>query len=539
MKDFNILLVEDDETDAMLIQRALERGGVIADFSVVQSRQEYLQALDKPNLDLVISDSSIPSLGPLDALSLVGKRHPDASFIVLSGAINPRVAQNIREAGAIACLEKNDLSKLIPIVHRTRERKVLPKLSPQELASCGQQLIVAKFAAQRLVQAVKELSAARDLPTIQAIVRRAARELNGADGATFVLRDNEQCYYADEDAIAPLWKGQRFPLSACISGWAMLNRKAAVVADIEHDDRIPLDAYRPTFVRSLVMVPIRTEAPIGAIGNYWAAKHEATQDEIGVIQALADATSIALENVQVYQELEQRVAVRTAELRDLNAALEEFSYFVSHDLRAPLRHIHAFSDILKEETEGTLSLEANGALHLIKTSANNMGALLDGLLTLAKSGKQLLLTAETDMNELVASVIQQIGESVTHSTQFKVAQLPAGKADRLLLQQVWLNLIGNAVKYSGSVTNSIVEIGCTSNADNVPCYFVRDNGVGFDMNDTSQLFTAFRRLESGRGFSGTGVGLAIVHRIINRHGGRIWAESSRGQGATFFFTLPN
>jgi light-regulated signal transduction histidine kinase (bacteriophytochrome) len=354
-----------------------------------------------------------------------------------------------------------------------------------------------------------------------------------------VLRDNEQCYYADEDAIAPLWKGQRFPLSACISGWAMLNRKAAVVEDIEHDARIPLDAYRPTFVRSLVMVPIRTEAPIGAIGNYWATRHTATQEEVGVIQALADATSIALENVQVYQELEQRVASRTAELRDMNAALEEFSYFVSHDLRAPLRHIHAFSDILKDETEGALSLEASGALNLIKTSASNMGALLDGLLTLAKSGKQSLATAEIDVNELVASVIRQIGDSVTHSTQFKVGQLPAAKADKLLLQQVWLNLIGNAVKYSGGVTNSIVEIGCTTNTDNKSCYFVRDNGVGFDMNDTSQLFTAFRRLESGRGFSGTGVGLAIVHRIINRHGGRIWAESSRGQGATFFFTLPN
>jgi len=534
MTQFNIILIEDDATDAMLIQRALERGGVAADFSVAQSRQEYVQALDRPNLDLIISDSSVPSLPPMDALSLAGAQHPEASFIVLSGVINHRMAQSIREAGALACLEKNDLSKLVPIVHRTLERKILPQLSPQELKSSGHQLVSEKFAAQRLVQAVKDLSAARDVPTIQAIVRRAARELNGADGATFVLRDKEQCYYADEDAIAPLWKGQRFPLTACISGWAMLNRRPAVVPDIEKDDRIPLDAYLPTFVRSLVMVPIRTETPIGAIGNYWATHHQATPGEVAAIQALADATSIALENVQIHQELEQRVAARTAELKDLNAALEEFSYFVSHDLRAPLRHIHAFSDILKEETEGTLSLEANGALNLIKTAANNMGALLDGLLTLAKSGKQSLVTTTIDMNALVAEVVQQIDASITHSATIKIGNLPAANGDKVLLQQVWLNLIGNAVKYSSGVGISQVEIGCTGN-----CYFVRDNGVGFDMSDAAQLFTAFRRLESGRGFSGSGVGLAIVHRIISRHGGRIWAQSARGQGATFFFTLPD
>ena len=127
-----------------------------------------------------------------------------------------------------------------------------------------------------LVDVVQRLAMARDLPAIQAIVRTAARRLTGADGATFVLRDGERCHYADEDAIAPLWKGQRFPLSACISGWAMLNRQPAVIEDIYADDRIPHDAYRPTFVKSLAMVPIRTLDPVGAIGNYWAEKHRPT-----------------------------------------------------------------------------------------------------------------------------------------------------------------------------------------------------------------------------------------------------------------------
>ncbi len=173
-----------------------------------------------------------------------------------------------------------------------------------------------------LVEVVQRLSLARDLPTVQEIVRHAARHLTGADGATFVLKDGDRCFYADEDAIAPLWKGQRFPMSACISGWSMLNRRPAVIEDIYADDRIPHDAYRPTFVKSLVMVPIRTLDPIGAIGNYWATPHRPTEAEVKLLGALADTTAVALENVRVFTELEDRVRARTAELEETNRRLE-------------------------------------------------------------------------------------------------------------------------------------------------------------------------------------------------------------------------
>ena len=158
---------------------------------------------------------------------------------------------------------------------------------------------------EELVDAVQALSLARSLPEIQRIVRSAARRLTGADGATFVLRDGTRCFYADEDAISPLWKGERFPMSSCISGWAMTHRRPAVIADIYTDDRIPHDAYRRTFVKSVAMVPIRTAEPIGAIGNYWAEQHEPTGREVALLQALADSTAVAMENVQVYEELER------------------------------------------------------------------------------------------------------------------------------------------------------------------------------------------------------------------------------------------
>jgi diguanylate cyclase (GGDEF)-like protein len=178
---------------------------------------------------------------------------------------------------------------------------------------------------ERLLGAVQELSMARELSQVQQIVRTTARELAGSDGSTFVLRDAGQCYYADEDAIEPLWKGSRFPLEACISGWSMLNRQTAVIEDIYADDRIPHAAYRPTFVKSLAMVPIRSLDPIGAIGNYWADGHVASDDEIRLLQALADATSVAMENIAVYAELEQRVADRTAELELANAEIRVLS----------------------------------------------------------------------------------------------------------------------------------------------------------------------------------------------------------------------
>ena len=162
---------------------------------------------------------------------------------------------------------------------------------------------------KRLLQAVQELSLATRLAEVQAIVRTAARDLAACDGATFVLRDGDQCYYADEDAIEPLWKGKRFPMETCISGWTMLHCEHAVIPDIYVDDRIPHDAYRPTFVRSLVMTPIRTMAPIGAIGAYWSQRHDATTEEISLLRALADATSLALEKVSIHIELEQEVAL--------------------------------------------------------------------------------------------------------------------------------------------------------------------------------------------------------------------------------------
>ncbi|MBI2373717.1 MAG: GAF domain-containing protein [Deltaproteobacteria bacterium] len=178
-----------------------------------------------------------------------------------------------------------------------------------------QNLVTFSRRLERLATVVQDLSQARSLDAIVEVVRHTGRSLVGADGATFILREGDQCHYVDEDAIAPLWRGRRFPISACVSGWTMLNREAAVIADISKDPRVPQDAYRETFVRSLVIVPIRRESPIGAIGAYWQKPYAASPEDVRILQALADATSVAMDNVRVLRELEEGKA-RTRTIYD-------------------------------------------------------------------------------------------------------------------------------------------------------------------------------------------------------------------------------
>jgi len=169
-----------------------------------------------------------------------------------------------------------------------------------------------------LVETIEELSATRTIDEVAAVVRSSARRISGADGVAFVLRDNDCCWYLDEDAIGPLWKGKRFPLTACISGWAMLNRQTVVIPDIYKDDRIPHDAYRPTFVKSLVMTPVRTRDPIAALGAYWAKEHTPPPEIVAKLQVMARATAAALESGRLHASLNKELERRTFLMRELD-----------------------------------------------------------------------------------------------------------------------------------------------------------------------------------------------------------------------------
>ncbi|WP_434425375.1 sensor histidine kinase [Nannocystis pusilla] len=391
-----------------------------------------------------------------------------------------------------------------------------------------------------LIAVVQELSLARSLNEVTAIVRHAARALVGADGATFVLRDCGQCFYADEEAISPLWKGKRFPMKVCASGWVMQHAQHLVIEDVFVDPRIPGDAYRPTFVKSMAMVPIRKACPIGAIGTYWARHRVAGEDEVRLLQALADSTSIALENVELYNDLERRVRERTAQLEALNDELGAFAYAVSHDLRAPLRAIAGFSRALDESCGAQLDARGRDCLDRVRRGAARMDRMIDDMLDLSRvgGGADSPRRQSVDVSELARSVAAELQAGhTTHRVRVVVQDGLVAVADAGLVRLLLQNLLGNAFKFTRPSAEPRVEVGAEISPAGELVYHVRDNGVGFDASRSEELFGPFRRLHSASEFPGDGIGLATVQRIVRRHRGRIWAESAPGSGATFFWTL--
>lgn len=392
--------------------------------------------------------------------------------------------------------------------------------------------------AARLVLAVQDLSHARTVEEVREIVRHAARELTHADGATFVLREDDRCHYVDEDAIAPLWKGQRFPMEACVSGWAMRHGQSVVIADVFDDPRVPVDAYRRTFVKSLVMVPIRATEPIGAIGNYWSQPHHATVEEVQVLEALAATTAVAMENVRVYAELEQRVRDRTRQLEQANEELQSFAASVSHDLRAPLAVIGGYADLLKLTSASALDPKARGFLQQIPTQVARMSALIDDLLRLARIRETELHVAPVDLAGLARDIVRELRErEPARVVDFEAHSTAPVTGDAPLLRIALENLVANAWKYTRHSAAPRIEFGELPPSGGQRVFFVRDNGAGFDIGDAARLFTPFCRLHSAAEYAGTGVGLTIVARIFDKHGGRVWADAKPGEGAVFYFTL--
>jgi signal transduction histidine kinase len=259
-------------------------------------------------------------------------------------------------------------------------------------------------------------------------------------------------------------------------------------------------------------------------------------DEIG---RLADAFNTMAEKVETARtDLERRVELRTSELRAANRELEAFSYSVSHDLRAPLRAIAGFVQILEEDYGATLDPGARRHLERVKVNAERMGRLIDDLLAFSQIGRATMLRQHVDMTAMATSAATEAIAASGRDIALTVEPLPPCHGEPALLNQVFVNLVSNAVKFTAKVPAPAITIGATT-ADGETVYYVRDNGVGFDNRHADKLFGVFQRLHRADEFEGTGVGLAIVHRVVTRHGGRVWAEGTLNGGASFYFTLPN
>lgn len=397
----------------------------------------------------------------------------------------------------------------------------------------------------RLVTAVLELSMARDLPTIISIVRSAARELTGADGASFVLREDNLVYYADEDAIGPLWKGRKFPMETCISGWTMINRQHAAIEDVFQDHRIPHDAYRPTFVKSLAMMPVRKNSPVAAIGNYWAKPHMPTDDEIQLLQALADSTSIALENVHLSIENQKALAQARQSASELSRQLElrdEFISVAAHELRTPLTPINVqsqFMQLLVQRGEFQDHARAQELQRFAEISRRQLRQLTDRVESMLDVSRIQLgqfhvhRLGGVDLNKIVEDAIQdcyQPGVELSFNSSVTVK----GIWDASRISQAVRHVLRNAVKYG---QNKPILITLTANLDTATLS-IKDQGIGIAAEDQARIFDRFERASSYKNFGGLGLGLFITRRIIREHGGNIEVHSEAGRGTTTVIKLP-
>jgi PAS domain S-box-containing protein len=263
----------------------------------------------------------------------------------------------------------------------------------------------------------------------------------------------------------------------------------------------------------------------------------------GMILYVSDITK----EVEYTEELENEIEARTQQIRkqaenleQVNKELESFSYSISHDLRAPLRSINGFSDIILEDYSGQLDEEGKRLMAVVKESAVTMGQLIDDMLEFSRLGKKKLQKSEINMTKLFENVCEvETGTYSNKQIDLNINTLPNAMGDVALIKQVVVNLVSNAFKYSSKEDKIVINIGFDQIEENEVTYFVKDNGTGFKMEYHDKLFGVFHRLHSKNEFEGTGVGLAIVKRIINKHGGKIWAESEEGKGSTFFFSMPN
>ena len=238
------------------------------------------------------------------------------------------------------------------------------------------------------------------------------------------------------------------------------------------------------------------------------------------------------------EELEQKVIDRTAQLEASVKELQDFTYSVSHDLRAPLRHINSFAELLNESLSGSLDENGQRYLHVISDSAKQIGVLMDDLLEFVRIGRAEMSKTKVNLNQLVEEAINTLeAETKGRDIVWKVDQLPEVYGDPAMLRIVFATLISNALKFTRTRPQARIEIGCTTKKNEI-IFSVKDNGVGFDMQYADKLFRVFQRLHPAKEFEGTGVGLANVQRIIQRHGGRTWAEGKVDEGATFYFSLP-
>lgn len=385
-----------------------------------------------------------------------------------------------------------------------------------------------------------------DLKTLYKSILTSLVEVMHPDYAVvWLLENGELVVSAGIDEHEPGGIGYRTRADEGFAGAIAQEGRSKAVEDISGGIPLSNPFLEKSGIRSIIGAPMIHDGKIiGVVAVCWKERHTIANQEVRLLEVAAERGSPCIVSAQLYrrtrelqEELERRVQERTAELEFANKELEAFSYSVSHDLRAPLRAINGFSGALMEDYASKLDLQGRNYLEIILTNTRTMAQLIDDLLQFSRLGRKEVVKSVVDMNEIANDVVREVRRAYPMETvEVNISELPRAFCDAAMIRQVFVNLIGNAFKFSRDSSSPTVEIFSIEDERGV-IYAVRDNGVGFDMKYRDKLFGVFQRLHSAEEFEGSGVGLAIVQRIIRAHGGRIWAEGKVGAGATFYFSV--
>ena len=525
MRRPKILHLEDDRDLHGLLAMALVRAGLDVELVMVDRQYTFEDALDQGDIDLILSDRTVPGYGGLAALRHLRRRDLDIPFVVLSGTPASEDVDPYLASSAAEWLLKDDLPRVAETLRRLLSRASAP---PPEARPGDEAVVTLAWAIRRLTRSVT-------VADVVSIVPQAARLICAADGATIAFRRGDLVRHVGHDGVAAGFLGLDQPIGDSVSGRAMREGRPVAVEGTTADGSGSAPLGDESAASSALAVPVGRALPVAAIAVYRRQPHPPFAHELEFLTALADVTALVLERIgQAATQLSCEEPA--AERRRTSSGPEAMARLMAHDLRNPLWQIRGFAELLRDDHD--LGDEGRSTVdHLLKAS-DDLGRIIDGLVELAEIAEEPLIPRLLDLGAAARDVAATLSAGAPdHAVEWRIADDLLAHADPALVRILLDKLLSNALRFTRGRTRALVEVGATR-GEGLTTFFIRDNGEGFDPAETVRLFVPFQRLHPAGEQPGAGTGLAVVRRIVHRHGGDVWAEGARDAGATFYFTLP-